>query len=211
MNPVKIKICGMKYPQNIVDIASLKPDYMGFIFWDKSLRKYKLKHMPQVQDRIKKTGVFVNPTYTEVVEILKKNKLDAIQLHGSESVEFCDQLQTTNTEIIKAFSIDASFDFSDLEKYESVTDYFLFDTKGKLPGGNGITFDWQILENYNSTKPFFLSGGIGLNEITEIKKFLQSKASKYCYALDLNSKFEIKPGLKDKIELEKFKKLLYEC
>jgi len=89
-------------------------------------------------------------------------------------------------------------------------DYFLFDTKGKLPGGNGTTFDWQVLENYTLQKPFFLSGGIGLTETNKIQEFLSSNLSKYCYAIDINSRFETEPGLKNKIEIEKFKKLLYE-
>ena len=109
------------------------------------------------------------------------------------------------TEIIKAFSIDMDFDFDSLKPYETVCDYFLFDTKGKLPGGNGITFDWTILKNYSLTKPFFLSGGIGLNEVESLSAFLSSPESKYCYAIDVNSKFEIEPGLKSMELLKAFK------
>ena len=103
------------------------------------------------------------------------------------------------------FSIKDTFDFSVLEPYEEVCDYFLFDTKGKLPGGNGYTFNWSVLEQYPSTKPYFLSGGIGLDQVENLKQFQESNASKYCYAIDINSKFEIEPGLKNIKLLKEFK------
>ncbi len=210
MNKIKLKICGMKYPENIQEIASLKPDYLGFIFWDKSSRKFDLKKLPKIDSSIKKVGVFVDASLEEIQNKIKNFKLDAIQLHGSESVEYCLELKKNNIEIIKAFSINNDFDFSQLKEYENAVDYFLFDTKGKLPGGNGTTFDWQVLENYNLEKPFFLSGGIGLTELTKTKEFLDSDLSDYCYAIDVNSRFEIEPGLKNKMDLEKFKNLLDE-
>ena len=99
-------------------------------------------------------------------------------------------------------------DFSQLQPYEDVVDYFLFDTKGKLPGGNGYTFNWDVLKDYPSTTPYFLSGGVGLEEINNVISFLQREESKYCYAVDINSKFEIKPGLKTIEKLERFKSSL---
>lgn len=210
MKKIKLKICGMKYSENIQEIATLKPDYLGFIFWDKSSRKFDLYELPKLDSNIKKVGVFVDATLEEIQNKIKTFQLDIIQLHGKESVDYCANLKNENIEIIKAFSINNDFDFSQLKAYENVVDYFLFDTKGKLPGGNGTTFDWEILENYNLQKPFFLSGGIGLTEITKTKEFLDSNLSKYCYAIDVNSRFETEPGLKNKIDLEKFKKLLYE-
>ena len=210
MKNTKLKICGMKYLENIQEIASLKPDYLGFIFWDKSSRKFDLKELPKIESSIKKVGVFVDETLKEIQNKIETFKLDIIQLHGKESAEFCDNLKNEKIEIIKAFSINNDFDFSQLKAYENAVDYFLFDTKGKLPGGNGTTFDWQVLENYNLEKPFFLSGGIGLSETNKIQEFLSSNLSKYCYAIDINSRFETEPGLKNKIEIEKFKKLLYE-
>ena len=111
-------------------------------------------------------------------------------------------------ELIKVFSIKDEFDFSVLEPYEEVCDYFLFDTKGKLPGGNGYVFNWKILERYPSTKPYFLSGGIGLDNVEAIQSFLRTEASKYCYAIDINSRFEIEPGRKDIKKIKEFKKLL---
>jgi len=194
---MKIKICGMKYPDNILEVGSLLPDYMGFIFWPKSARFFD-GEMPDLSKSIKKTGVFVNESIQGIEEKVTKYDLQAVQLHGQESVAFCSEIKTkfgASVEIIKVFSADENFDFSVLEPYESVCDYFLFDTKGKLPGGNGTTFDWRILENYPSTKPFFLSGGIGIEELDSVKEILKTNLP--IYAIDVNSKFEIEPGLKN--------------
>lgn len=210
MKNIRLKICGMKYSENIQEIAALKPDYLGFIFWDKSSRKFELKELPKLDSNIKKVGVFVDASLEEIQNKIKTFQLDAIQLHGKESVDYCANLKNEKVETIKAFSINNDFDFNQLKAYENVVDFFLFDTKGKLPGGNGTTFDWQVLENYNLQKPFFLSGGIGLTEISKTKEFLDSDLSNYCYAIDVNSRFETEPGLKNKIDLEKFKKMLYE-
>ena len=197
---VRIKICGMKYPDNMLEVGSLLPDYMGFIFWEKSARYFD-GTMPDLPKSIKKTGVFVNETIPVILEKVEKYNLQAVQLHSHESAEFCLELKTkleTSIEIIKVFSADENFDFSVLKPFETVCDYFLFDTKGKLPGGNGTTFDWSILKNYPSTKPFFLSGGIGIEELNEVNDILKTNLP--IYAIDINSKFEIEPGLKN-IEL----------
>lgn len=195
---VGIKICGMKYPHNILEIGSLLPDYMGFIFWEKSARYFD-GVIPNLPKSIKKVGVFVNATQDEILEKIAKYDLQAIQLHGDESVEFCQELKENvkqvQIEIIKVFSVDNSFDFEVLKPFETICDYFLFDTKGKLPGGNGTTFDWKVLEKYSSSKPFFLSGGIGINEMEAVKEI--AKTNVPLYAIDVNSKFEIEPGLKN--------------
>jgi len=209
---MKLKVCGMKYKENMQIIASLQPDYLGFIFYEKSPRNFD-GEMAKLPPSIKKTGVFVNASQEEILQKIQLHDLKAIQLHGNENIEFCRELKNyistslnVRVEIIKVFSIKDEFDFSTLKAYEEVVDYFLFDTKGKLPGGNGVTFDWTVLENYPSEKPFFLSGGIGLETITKLDNFIKSKASKYCYALDINSKFEIVPGLKNIEDLREFKK-----
>ena len=199
-NKMKLKICGMKY--NTTEVAKLQPDYLGFIFYKNSARNFNNTSIPEVSDRIKKVGVFVDEKVEIIVNKIEKHNLDALQLHGHETPEICRLLKSTNKEIIKVFSIKDEFDFSVLNDYEDVCDYFLFDTNGKLPGGNGYTFNWNVLKNYPSTKPYFLSGGIGLNEIDKIKAFKESLASKYCYAIDVNSQFEIEPGLKHIEELE---------
>jgi phosphoribosylanthranilate isomerase len=202
---MKLKICGMKYPDNIIEVGSLLPDYMGFIFWEKSARYFD-GTLPTLPQSIKKTGVFVNANVEEIIEKVTKYDLQAVQLHGHESIAFCQELKNTlakSIEIIKVFSVDSEFDFNQLEPYETVCDYFLFDTKGKLPGGNGTTFDWKVLEQYPSQKPFFLSGGIGLDEINLVKQILKTDLP--IYAIDVNSKFEIEAGLKDKEKLDRFK------
>jgi phosphoribosylanthranilate isomerase len=202
---MKLKICGMKYPDNILEVGALLPDYMGFIFWEQSARYFD-GTQPALPQSIKKTGVFVNASVDEIIEKVTTYDLQAVQLHGHESVAFCQELKNTlanTTEIIKVFSVDSEFDFDQLQPFETVCDYFLFDTKGKLPGGNGTTFDWKVLEKYPSQKPFFLSGGIGLDEIDLVKQILKTDLP--IYAIDVNSKFEIEPGLKNKQELDRFK------
>jgi phosphoribosylanthranilate isomerase len=206
---MKIKICGMKYPENILDVTTLTPDYLGFIFWEKSARFFD-GILPELPKSIQKVGVFVDADLDEITSKIKRYNLDLVQLHGKETASFCKELKSKNVKIIKAFSIDSSFDFEKLNEYEEVCDYFLFDTKGKSPGGNGTTFDWNLLENYKLNKPYFLSGGIGLQDVTAIKEFRKLDVSKNCFAIDVNSKFELQPGLKNEKELSQFKKLLNE-
>jgi len=212
---VKLKICGMKFSENILEIEQLQPDFMGFIFYEKSPRLYSEEAIPEI-NAVKKVGVFVNASEGEIIEKTKKYGLDLVQLHGNESSDFCKNLKVIflknklEVEIIKAFSVDENFDFGALKTYEEKVDYFLFDTKGKLYGGNGTVFNWQILKNYTLKKPYFLSGGIGISEINQLKIFLKTPESEYCFAIDVNSKFETEPGLKDKTVLKEFKKALYE-
>ena len=197
----------MKYSENMQEVALLQPDYMGFIFWEPSSRFFKGQIPENLPENIKKTGVFVNETIDFVLDKVKSHKLQAVQLHGKETENYCAQLKEqlhktikNKIEIIKVFSIKDNFDFSVLQPFENYCDYFLFDSKGKLPGGNGYTFDWSVLKTYPSTKPFLLSGGIGIDEIENIKQFLKEPAAQLCYAIDVNSKFELEPGLKN-IEL----------
>jgi phosphoribosylanthranilate isomerase len=202
---MKLKICGMKYPENIIEVGALLPDYMGFIFYEKSARYFN-GTIPELIKTIKKVGVFVNESVENIIEKINEHNLQAVQLHGEETVEFCQELKNKidkKIEIIKVFSVGDDFDFEVLKPFEAVCDYFLFDTKGKLPGGNGTTFDWKILKNYKSDKPFFLSGGIGLEEIAAIKNLKLP-----VYAIDVNSRFEIEPGLKNKNLLTNFKRKL---
>jgi len=204
---VRLKVCGMKYQENTSDVAQLQPDYLGFIFYEQSSRFFD-GIIPKLPDGIKKVGVFVDEKVEFISGQIEKHKLSVIQLHGHESPEICRLLKSSGAKVIKVFSIKEAFDFSVLTPYEQVCDYYLFDTKGKLPGGNGYTFNWVVLKDYPSTKPYFLSGGIGLDEIETIKEFLQKPESKYCYAVDVNSKFEIEAGLKDVQKLKTFKNIL---
>ena len=235
---MKLKICGMKL--NTAEVAALRPDYLGFIFWEPSSRFFD-GEIPELPQGVQKVGVFVDASLDDISEKVEKFGLHAVQLHGKESPIFCEQLSVrsksvvaysqnadnarsnlpaeqtgaietshkeTSFKIIKVFSIKDNFDFSLLKPYEELCDYYLFDTKGKLPGGNGYAFDWGVLRNYPSTKPYFLSGGIGLEDAKAIEDFRQRPEAEYCYSLDINSKFEVKPGLKDVGKLKKFKKLL---
>ncbi len=200
---MKLKVCGMKYRDNILKVAALKPDYMGFIFYEKSLR-FMCEDIPVLPNDIKKVGVFVDASIEKIKEMREKFNLNAVQLHGHESPEFCQKLRNEHIEIIKVFSVENEFDFSKLKVYEPHVSYFLFDTKGPNPGGNGYSFDWTILQNYNSNTPYFLSGGIGLEDIEALNHFQKSAAAQQCYAIDVNSKFETKPAYKDSIKLKKF-------
>ncbi len=197
----------MKYVENIQQVATLQPDYLGFIFYEKSKRNFE-GIIPEIPKGIKKTGIFVNEYLEILVSLAEEYQLEALQLHGDESIDYMKEVKKylPAVEIIKVFGIRDSFDFSTLTLYEFVIDYFLFDTKGKERGGNGITFDWTILKNYQSTKPFFLSGGIGLNEIQKVKEILKTDLP--IYAIDVNSKFETEPGLKSVEKLKKIKKIL---
>ena len=191
---MKIKICGLKFESNILGLSKLKPDYMGFIFWEKS-KRLVIDSTPNLsQTKIKKTGVFVNADFDKIKDKVRVHELEAIQLHGLESPEFCEKIKNLGVEIIKAFSIDENFNFNILEKYDLCSDYFLFDTKGKSPGGNGISFDWEILRNYKHEKKFFLSGGIGIESLNAIKKIKNLSLPLFC--VDINSRFELNPGKK---------------
>lgn len=204
---MKLKICGMREPENIVAIAALAPDYLGFIFWAPSSR-YVNQSTPTLTEEIKKIGVFVDATLDYIETIIKEHQLQAVQLHGNETSAYCKQIQYLGVEVIKAFSIQNDFDFSELKAYENSCDFFLFDTKGELPGGNGYCFDWSILKAYPSKKPFFLSGGIGIENVEDLQKLLKTNLP--IYAIDVNSKFESAPGIKKVNELRQFKKELYE-
>jgi phosphoribosylanthranilate isomerase len=204
---MKFKICGLSNFKNIKDVSELNPDYMGFIFWEKSLR-FINNSTPNLTSNIKKTGVFVDQSIDYIENKIKEHKLQAVQLHGKETPDYCDLINQLGVETIKAFSVSEGFNFKNLKSYEKYCNFYLFDTKGKLPGGNGFSFDWKILKNYLSDKPFFLSGGIGLEHIKEIRELLTTDLP--IYAIDVNSKFEIIPGKKKIKELSQFKRKLYE-
>ncbi|WP_048330911.1 phosphoribosylanthranilate isomerase [Bizionia psychrotolerans] len=211
---MKLKVCGMKFPENIESVATLQPDYLGFIFYKKSARYFD-GIIPDLSQSIKKVGVFVDTSTEEIITISNNYNLDVVQLHGDQSKEFVLNLNglatlyaTKDFEIWKVFSVGKNFDFNQLKPFENKVDKFLFDTKGKLQGGNGYAFNWEILKKYPSKKPFVLSGGIGLEQLENIKNFLKEDISKYCYALDLNSAFETEPGVKEIKKLNEFKNKL---
>jgi phosphoribosylanthranilate isomerase len=229
---MKIKVCGMCQTQNIANVVSLGIDYIGFIFYEKSPR-YILQNNPDFTKdlnfgKAQKVGVFVNHSIDFIAEKINQFHLDLVQLHGHESVEFCSALQnkfvgashraentnngkdglteglTRTIKIIKVFSIGEDFDFRQLDVYKPFVDYFLFDTKGKDLGGNGITFNWELLKKYDNEVPFFLSGGIDIQHVEEIKQLKNLNI----HALDINSKFEVSAGLKEVEKVREFKELL---
>ncbi|MET4082818.1 phosphoribosylanthranilate isomerase [Pedobacter sp. UYP30] len=203
---IKIKVCGMKFAANIAEIAALKPDYMGFIFYDKSPRYISTissELILYVPKEIKTVGVFVDEEAKMVKLKIATLGLQVVQLHGKELPEYCAALKLDfpNVEIIKAFGVDEDFNFSDLSLYLEVVDFFLFDTKTTKHGGSGKQFDWTTLENYKLDKPYFLSGGIDLEDLYAIKKI----NDKRLVAIDINSKFELEPGKKN---VEKTKEII---
>ena len=200
---MRLKVCGMRELENISALSELDPNYIGFIFWSESSR-FVDKKTPPLDKKIIKTGVFVDATFDYILTKIKDHQLDAVQLHGQESCSYCKVIKDYGLKVIKSFSLKNTFDFNTLEDYENSCDYYLFDTKGKLPGGNGFTFDWKILNEYPSQKPFFLSGGIGVDNLNEIKKLVKTKLP--IHAIDVNSKFETAPGNKNIELLKKFKK-----
>ena len=201
---MKIKVCGMQETENIAALASLQPDYMGFIFWEPS-KRYCTTVPTDIPKHIKKVGVFVDETTKQIKEKVKLFGLDAVQLHGDESPRQCAALLNL-CEVIKAFRIGPDFDFKQLAPYQDHCTYFLFDTQGPLPGGNGTAFNWELMKSYTLETPFFLSGGIGLDHVDAIAEI--RKRNLPIHALDINSQFESKPGVKKIEKIEKFKQLV---
>ena len=200
---MKWKVCGMRDPKNVAEVADLQPDYMGFILWEGSKRYCPVP--PQVFGDVTKVGVFVDASIEYIEDAIEEYKLGAVQLHGNESPSICRALQG-KAQIIKAFSVGTAFDFDFLVDYLPYCDFFMFDTKGPMPGGNGSCCDWTLLNEYPFDLPFFLSGGIGLAEIDKINDL--RKTDLPVHAIDINSRFEIDPGFKDLEKLKQFKEKL---
>ena len=203
---MKLKVCGMREPHNIQQLLELEPDFMGFIFFERSKRfaldldKELLQSFPE---SVKKVGVFVNSPIDELKEKVKEYKLDYVQLHGDESVEYVGELFAIGIKVIKVFSVGEEFDFDRMKPYKGLVDFFLFDTKGKERGGNGEVFNWEVLNDYPYDVPYFLSGGIDLENAKDIAGLKVQP-----YAIDVNSKFELEPGLKDIEQVKMLKEIL---
>ncbi|WP_228450620.1 phosphoribosylanthranilate isomerase [Chryseolinea soli] len=205
---IKLKICGMRDAENIQAVTALSPQYMGFIFYRKSPRFVGDDFvMPAISPGIKKVGVFVNETTENILRIASRYDLTLIQLHGHETPEQCRDLKAKGLSVIKVFSVGEDFDWSTVQPYKSLADFFLFDTKGKYYGGNAQAFDWSLLQKYDQEIPFFLSGGLSPENIDDVDRLKGMNL----YALDVNSGVEDSPGVKNasKIEsvLEKLKSL----
>lgn len=198
---MKIKVCGLNERENIQAVAGLQPHYIGLICYDKSPRfinNLQTEAVANLPKNIIKTGVFVNESAETIQQLIDKYQLGAIQLHGSETPEFCTQFKD-KVEVIKAFGVDENFDFNQLDAYANVVDLFLFDTKTAAHGGSGKAFNWDILKNYTGNVPFMLSGGISPENIAEAAAVSHPQF----YGLDLNSRFEIQPGIKNIEALQK--------
>ena len=187
----------MRDAQNIRDVESLGVDWIGMIFWPKS-KRYVAEVPSYLPEHLKKVGVFVDSTLDDILQHISDYQLDIIQLHGQESPDFAKALKPHT--IIKAFNIEKADDLLQTEKYEGIADYFLFDTKGKMVGGNGQKFDWSVLTAYQGKTPFLLSGGIGPEDAESVKSFHHPR----CIGIDLNSRFESEPGFKDINQLKTF-------
>jgi phosphoribosylanthranilate isomerase len=206
---IKIKVCGMREPDNLRAIAALQPEFFGLIFYTKSSRYISpedAETLPQFYG-VDRVGVFVNEKVETMQQIARRAKINVIQLHGDESPEVCVELKNTRPEpkLIKVFSVGEDFDGSMLTGYEQVCDYFLFDTKTKKRGGSGESFDWNILRAFPIGLPFFLSGGIGVENAREAVAACKGLP---LYGIDLNSKVEVSPGVKSPQMIKKLIKSL---
>lgn len=202
---MNIKVCGLRDAENLNEVAALNPDFVGFIFYDKSprfvgddLNADVVRALPRW---IRKVGVFVNASPEFIIRNVKKYDLKYVQLHGNETPDFCKSLRMRGINIIKAFRVDESFNFSMLNNYKLHCDFFLFDAKGEQPGGNGVSFDWSLMNRYDNEKPFFISGGIGLHNLSDLDQIRHLKL----YGVDVNSQVEVSPGVKD---IEKVRELI---
>ena len=206
---MKLKVCGMRESANVKSLVeSIQPDWMGLIFYPASPRFVDDIQADWIRETvIKKVGVFVDASFSEIAEKIQKFGLSTLQLHGEESIEEVKKLKDkTGLEIFKVFSIGQNIDWSILEAYLPHVDYFLFDTFTNAYGGSGKTFNWQILLDYPFDKPFLLSGGLSIVHAEAILE-LQSKIPQLA-GVDINSKFEIEPGLKDIDLVSEFKNSL---
>jgi len=195
----KVKVCGINNSENLKSLLTLPVDLVGFIFYDKSKRNcmllsnevkaaFNVAHLTT-----KKVGVFVDAPIEYILEKWEAYELDYVQLHGNESIFYCQNLKEHDINIIKAFQVDENFCFSNTTAYSFFSDYFLFDAKGDLPGGNGVHFNWDMLSKYKGKLPFLLGGGVSLDDAD----MLRSLDYDHMSFIDLNSAFETEPGYKN--------------
>ena len=196
----------MKFPSNIQAVGALQPDFMGFIFYPKSPRfaePLDIATLRALPKSIKKIGVFVNENLENILTIATKYDLDGVQLHGTELVKMCRKLHEAGYIVIKAFPIAEAYNFKVTKRYEGVCDFFLFDTKTDAYGGSGLKFNWGMLYEYVGETPFLLSGGIAPDDAEAILKIEHPMFA----GIDLNSRFEVKPGEKNVELLRRFSPL----
>jgi phosphoribosylanthranilate isomerase len=207
---MNIKVCGITQLKQLQQLEAMNIDFAGLIFYKESSRfvgdKLDKKEIKSADFDLKKVGVFVNPEMIEVLDAIDEYGLDIVQLHGDENPQMCEDL-SSEVEVIKAFRVSSETDIDKMvAPYDNVCDYYLFDTGGLKEsfGGTGQQFDWSILTKAKIEKPFFLSGGIGPDDAERIRAFKHPDF----FAIDINSKFEKEPGLKDMGAILKFRQAL---
>ena len=205
---MKIKVCGNTLPQQVNALDELGVTFAGFIFYPKSPRymvqKISPEKMRQIKGKIIKVGVFVNPAHDELMRTVEDHRLDMVQLHGDESPKFCDKI-ADYISVIKAFRLSDNDSIMHMtQAYTEVCDFFMFDTLGAGYGGTGKKFDWTILQQSLPLKPYFLSGGIEPGDEKKLEEFIGTPAGEKLFAIDINTKFEIGPGMKDVNSIKKF-------
>jgi phosphoribosylanthranilate isomerase len=210
---MRLKVCGMTEPAQIDALEKMDVTFAGLIFYPKSPR-YALRHMTTLQIKsfktINKVGVFVNASVDEIKHMVDECRLQLVQLHGDETPKFCEKI-ADYISVVKAFRIaeDDNIEYK-IRDYMDMCDMFLFDTKPLTPtaeviyGGTGKKFNWDHLKNVDVGKPYFLSGGIGPADVNVVQQFMQEPAAKALFALDVNSKFETSPGVKDMAQVGSF-------
>jgi phosphoribosylanthranilate isomerase len=204
---MRVKVCGMTQPDQVEALGDLGATFAGFIFYPKSPR-YVFKHMNITQIRkvnnINKVGVFVNSSIEEVLHLVDECRLSMVQLHGDEPPKYCEKI-ADYVSVVKAFRLsdNDSVEWM-IRPYMDVCDMFMFDTMGVGYGGTGKKFDWSMLKNSTIGKPFFLSGGIEPGDEEELKAFAQLPVARALFAIDINSKFEVSPGVKDMEKIREF-------
>ena len=208
---MRIKVCGMTEPEQVAQLAGLGVSFAGFIFYPKSPR-YVFKNMTTTQIRkensINKVGVFVNSTIEEVLHMVDECRLHMVQLHGDESPKFCEKI-ADYVSVVKAFRLSENDSVEwMIRPYMEMCDMFMFDTMGAGYGGTGKKFDWSVLKNETIGKPFFLSGGIEPGDEEKLREFSVEPVAKALFAVDINSRFELSPGIKDMEKVKQFTKNL---
>lgn len=197
---MKLKVCGITQLDQLLALQAMDIDYAGLIFYEGSPRfvgahDFKPSDLKQDVISIKRIGVFVNANEDEILQAVDEWQLEMVQLHGEESPVFCEKI-SNHVKTIKAFRVNEVESLTyKVAPYENSVEYYLFDAMGKQYGGTGNKFDWKVIDEANIQKPYFLSGGIGRDDVDSIQAFVE--ANNNCFAIDVNSRFEVKPGLKN--------------
>ena len=205
---MRVKVCGMTKAEQVYELDAIGVEFAGFIFYPKS-KRFVLHQMPpteikNIEGNISKVGVFVNAQEEYILKQVEDCGLSLVQLHGDESPKFCENISNYTT-VVKAFRLteDDNIEWK-IKDYMEAADMFLFDTEGAGYGGTGKKFDWNMLKEANINKPFFLSGGIQPEDVDELKDFETTSVAKDLFAVDINSRFEVVPGIKDMEKVRRF-------